>query len=146
GEECPAEFFRCLIEPLCDSFDPDQAAAYDQLMTAWIAPRQRVQPVIPAHVRSVYVLSRVTLGADIKITSIILDAMKRRFPEAVVVFVASRKSFELFTADPLIKRREAHYPRTGSIRERVAFAHSLEAQLNVPNTIVVDPDSRMTQL
>ncbi len=46
----------------------------------------------PERVETVYVLSRVTLGADIKITSVILDAMKQRFPGAAIVLVANRKS------------------------------------------------------
>ena len=55
----------------------------------WSAGTRRVQPVIPERVETVYVLSRVTLGADIKITSMILDAMKKRFPGARIVFVAN---------------------------------------------------------
>lgn len=146
GEECPAEFFRIVIEALADSFDPAQAAAYEHLMRAWIAPSPRVQPAIPERVDIVYVLSRVTLGADIKITSAILDAMKRRFPAAQVVLVANRKSAELFAADHRIEHLEANYPRSGPVSVRIAFADELRARLAGDHRIVVDPDSRMTQL
>ena len=67
----------------------------------------RVARSIPDRVETVYVLSRVTLGADIKITSTILDAMKKRFPAAAIVFVANRKSAELFAADPRIAHLDA---------------------------------------
>ena len=70
-----------------------------------------------------------------------LDAMKKRFPKAEVVFVAGRKSAELFSN---VKHLEATYPRGGSIADRIAFARSLP--VGTPNSIVLDPDSRITQL
>lgn len=146
GENRPADFFRLIIEPLADSFEPDQAAAYERLMTAWIPEVERSQPEIPAYVETVYVLSRVTLGADIKITSIVLDTMKLRFPSARIVFVATSKSAELFATDTRIVHLEANYPRSGPVSERIAFASELRERLDAANSIVVDPDSRMTQL
>jgi len=146
GEECPGEFFRVVIESLADSFDPAQSAAYDSLMGAWGLRRKVATAVVPARVETVYVLSRVTLGADIKITSMMLDAAKRRFPEARVVFVAGKKSIELFEADPQLEFLEAAYPRSGPVSSRIAFAHALRERLTAPNSIVIDPDSRMTQL
>lgn len=146
GEEQPADFFRVIVESLSDSFDSAQIAAYENLMRAWIPESTLVQPVIPARVDTVYVLSRVTLGSDIKITSIILDAMKRRFPDAEIVLVGGRKSAELFAADSRIRHLEAEYPRSGPVSGRLAFAHDLRGRLQNPNRIVVDPDSRITQL
>ena len=146
GDNQPGEFFRIIVEALADSFDPAQAQAYEDLMRAWIPPVTPVQPVIPGHVEAVFVLSRVTLGADIKITSIILSAMKRRFPEAEIVLAGNRKSAELFSADSRISHLNADYPRTGPVTTRLQFAHDLRRQIDGPNRIVVDPDSRMTQL
>jgi len=48
-------------------------------MRVWIPETKRPRGIVPERVDTVYVLSRVTLGSDIKITSMILDAMKRRF-------------------------------------------------------------------
>lgn len=149
GEEQPAEFFRVIVESLADSFDPAQSAAYEEIMRAWIPvpPRTpRIEPSIPESVETVYVLSRVTLGADIKITSTILDALKKRFPNAAIVLVANRKSIDLFSADSRIWHIEAEYPRSGPVSRRVEFAHQLRSRLDAANHIVVDPDSRMTQL
>ncbi len=135
-----------MIEPLADSFDAEQATAYERLMRAWIPEVPAVDSVIPPTVDTVYVLSRVTLGADIKIVSPILAAMKTRFPAARIAFVANRKSAELFSADPAIEWIHADYPRAGSVTQRLEFAHDLRAKLQGENRIVIDPDSRMTQL
>lgn len=120
-------------------------------MAHWLPGGPKLVPYLPQQVDRVYVLSRVTLGADIKITSIILDAMKKRFPQAAIVFVASRKSAELFAADRAIVPLEADYPRSGPVSERLAFAEGLSRLMTAeigtaPNRIVVDPDSRITQL
>jgi len=146
GEECPAEFFRIVIEALSDSFDPAQVEIYERLMRVWIPETKRPRGIVPERVDTVYVLSRVTLGSDIKITSMILDAMKRRFPEARVVLVGGRKSAALFAADRRIEHLEAQYPLSGPVSARIEFAHELRRQLEAPNRIVVDPDSRITQL
>lgn len=146
GEDCPGEFFRGVIEPLADSFDAADAELYMELMRPWMPAPPRTQPEIPARVETVYVLSRVTLGADIKIASPILRAMRTRFPEARIVFVTNRKSAELFESDRSIEFLEAAYPRTGSMYDRIAFAQQLRSSLATPHRIVIDPDSRMTQL
>jgi hypothetical protein len=146
GEEQPGEFFRVIIESLADSFDAAQAASYEELMRAWIPAAPRKQPVVPDSVETVYVLSRVTLGADIKITSIVLSAMKKLFRDAAIVLVANRKSIELYKADTRIWHLEADYPRAGPVSRRIEFAHELRGRLEGANRIVVDPDSRMTQL
>lgn len=147
GEECTGEFFRVVVESLADSFDPAEANIYQELMRAWIPspPRSSVPPV-PERIDTVYILSRVTLGADIKIVSPILAAMHSRFPSARIVFVGGRKSAELFASEKKIEFLEADYPRSGSMAQRMAFAAHLRQRLSTPNSIVIDPDSRMTQL
>ncbi len=122
GEDCPGEFFREVVEPLADSFDPAQASMYEQLMRAWIPPLPPVTPVVPPRVDTVYVLSRVTLGSDIKIVSPILATMEARFPDARIVFVANRKSAELFEGKPGVEHLNAEYPRSGTMSARVEFA------------------------
>ena len=146
GDSDPSAFFRVIVEALADSFDPAQAAAYEHLMHAWIPPAAHVEPEIPQRVETIFVLSRVTLGADIKITSIVLDAMKHRFPDAAIVLVGNRKSDQLYFADSRVSQLIADYPRSGSMTERIQFAHDLRHRLDGPGRVVIDPDSRMTQL
>jgi len=70
---------------------------------------------------------------------VILDGVKQRFPKARIVLVGSRKSWELFEADPRIEHFPIQYPRIGSLRERLQCVPTLDG-------IVIDPDSRLTQL
>jgi hypothetical protein len=94
----------------------------------------------------VFVLSRVTLGADVAITSIILDAVKTRFPRTRIFLVGGRKSWELFESDERIEHLPVSYPRAGSLRARLDAWRELRTLLTQSNSIVIDPDSRLTQL
>ena len=142
GDACPDQFFRDVIEPLCDSFSEDDAAAYSFAMGAWIEPVEYSRPVAPLDCGLVYVLSRVTLGSDIKLTSVILDAMKRRYPAAEIVLVGSAKAAELFAGDARVSWMPANYPRSGTVETRLTFLRGLR----LGEGIVIDPDSRLTQL
>ena len=106
---------------------------------------QRVRQLRPCifDAADIAVLSRITLGADVAVTSVMLDGLKRRFPQARIWFVGPRKNYELFAADPRISHIPLEYPRRGSLRERIAVAQSLELP---DEALVIDPDSRITQL
>ena len=89
-----------------------------------------------------YVLSRITLGADVSVTSVLLDAAKRRYPSAEIVFAGPRKNYELFEADPRVVHQDVPYARGGSLRDRLQAS----AALWFDDGLVLDPDSRLTQL
>ena len=96
----------------------------------------------PDCVETVFVLSRVTLGADIKITSIMLSAMKRRFPQAQIVLVGNRKSADLFSADSRISHLNADYPRSGPGHRRArslptSFASQMDATATASSSIPI---------
>src|SRR5260370_4379396 len=104
-------------------------------MQAWLPPAPRAEPAIPDRVDTVYVLSRVTLGADVKVTSIALDAMKRRFPGAKINLVGGRKAAELFASDTRVSVLAAEYPRSGPVRARIEFGETLRQLLATPTSI-----------
>ena len=153
---CPSEFFGIVVEGLADRFEPRLCEAYvDLFIRAYTHDaeertrlRERYAQVrVPAAVTQdptdVVVLSRVTLGADVVITSRFLDAAKKRFPAARIHLAGSRKAWELFQADPRIAHLPVAYPRTGAFEERLAPWRALQ----VPeHALVLDPDSRITQL
>ena len=145
-------FLSIVVERLADLFEPRLSETYTELFTQAMA---RVCPELagrvrrsgppgqaPASTHRVYVLSRVTLGADVAVTSVLLDAAKRRYPDAEIVFVGLRKSYELFESDRRIKHLPAPYARTGTLLDRVRASASLWLE----DGIVIDPDSRLTQL
>ena len=76
--------------------------------------------------KRVFVLSRITLGADVAVTSVILDAAKRRFPAREITLAGPRKNYELFAGDPRIGHAPIDYVR-GGLRERFAAAEALQA-------------------
>lgn len=155
ADDCSADLFRIVAEGLADRFEPALCDAYARAFSEVIAccypnlkTRRGGAGNLPAQKTPtrIFVLSRVTLGADVAITSIILDAAKRRFPQSEIILVGSRKSYELFAADSRIQHLEIAYPRTGSLRERLGTWQGLRDRLSIPNAITVDPDSRLTQL
>jgi hypothetical protein len=144
-------FLSGVVEPLGDLFEPRLSLIYSLLfmrVVERVAPELRPRlrrPTVtafPPSAERVYVLSRITLGADVAVTSVLMDAAKRRYPNAQIFFVGPRKNYELFEADPRVEHFPAPYARSGSLRDRLAAS----ASLWFDDGIVIDPDSRLTQL
>ncbi|HBY59920.1 MAG TPA: hypothetical protein DEH78_08855, partial [Solibacterales bacterium] len=156
--------FSIVVERLGDLFEPALCDTYASLFSyvvEYVRPEfvaadllaryRRVRMPrrfegLPERIENVFVLSRVTLGADVAITSVLLDAVKHRFPRAGVQFVGTHKSYELFAADPRVQHVPVSYGRTATLRERLSVWPELEQLLQSPRSIVIDPDSRLTQL
>jgi hypothetical protein len=144
-------FLTGVVEPLGDLFKPRLSLAYSLLfmkvvegVAPELRPRLRRPPAtpFPPSAKRVYVLSRITLGADVAVTSVLMDAAKHRYPDAQIVFVGPRKNYELFEADERVEHFPAPYARSGSLRDRLAAS----ASLWFDDGLVMDPDSRLTQL
>jgi hypothetical protein len=157
AEDSGRAFFRIVVEGLGDRFEPRLCDVYARLFARVIeivTPQFRAADLMDRYERirqprvctlepkHVYVLSRVTLGADVCVTSVVLDAAKRRFPEANVYLVGSHKNWELFAGDNRILHHPFPYARAGSIEERL----SAWPRFDDANSIVIDPDSRLSQL
>jgi len=104
-------------------------------------------------IKRIIVLSRVTLGADVAITSVILSRMKREFPSAEIVMVGGSKSAQLFGGDSRLRFKEIGYQRAGTTIERLVTwiellecVEELTSDLNSAEYLVIDPDTRLTQL
>jgi len=148
-EPCARALFGVLAEGLADRFEPALCDMYARLFStalpgADFGRYERVRRVRPVsgRPRRIYVLSRITLGADIAITGVIINAARRRFPNARIVFVGPRKNFELFAGEARIVHVPLDYCR-GSIQQRAAAAGELR---RIVDDLVLDPDSRVTQL
>ncbi len=174
--------FRQVVEPAADAFEPRLADLYIEFFTSVIqfargvlgdVDRQlrrygllsdeklverarRVQKVVRFErrgVRKALILSRVTLGADIAVTSVLLRRLMRAFPEAEICLVGSPKAGQLFSGEPRIRLAPLEYPRSGGLEARlgawVRLAEAVAAEtdgLSGTEYVVVDPDSRFTQL
>lgn len=154
--------FGIVIERLGDLFEPALCEVYARLFSRVISRAlpeysasdlllryRRVRQVrrFPGgEVQRVFVLSRVTLGADVAVTSVALAAAAQRFPHAEICFVGPPKNAEMFAADPRIVPVALTYGRGSLLRERLLAAAELQIAVNELSSIVIDPDSRLTQL
>lgn len=156
-----AELFGSLIEPLSDSFDAALIPAYVDVFARLmeravpsafsageLAERYgKLRVSRPAFDPArVVVLSRVTLGADVAITSTFLAAALARWPQAAVVFAGSPKNFELFSGEPRVSLLEVRYGRGASLEDRLRAGMELAPLVRDASTLVLDPDSRLSQL
>jgi ADP-heptose:LPS heptosyltransferase len=154
--------FGIVVERLGDLFEPRLCDVYARLfsevceralpgvrasdLVARYRRMRAVRPFAGPDPANIVVLSRVTLGADVAVTSVVMDALKRRFPSAVIWFAGNHKGWELFQVDPRLQFLPAPYQRGGSLRDRLDVWPRLRESLTLENVIVVDPDSRLTQL
>ncbi len=154
--------FSIVIEQLGDRFEPALCDVYARLFAYVISKAlpdynaeelllrygriRQVRRFPGGQVDKVFVLSRVTLGADVAVTSMALAAAKERFPHAEIRLVGPEKNAELFAEDPRIKPVALPYGRASLLRERLRAASELLGAVDEPGAIVIDPDSRLTQL
>jgi ADP-heptose:LPS heptosyltransferase len=103
--------------------------------------------------KRVIVLSRVTLGADVAITSVILERIKLLYPSAELVLVGGKKTSELFGGDRRLQFKHIDYRRGGTLIERLrtwidllSSVRELTLRLGDGEFLVIDPDTRLTQL
>lgn len=114
----------------------------------------RAFPVVdtPGQPGKVVVLSRVTIGADVTITGVLVQRLRRRFPAAEIVLIGPRHLGQIFQNFTGARWRDFAYPRYGSLVDRVVSCRQVadiikEEAASVPfDTILVDPDTRLSQL
>jgi ADP-heptose:LPS heptosyltransferase len=104
-------------------------------------------------IRRVILLSRVTLGADVAITSVILQRVRQALPRAEAVLLGSPKLTDLFGGDPQLRVHQVRYQRGAGVVDRLnswlAAVRAIEQEargFEAGAVWVVDPDSRLTQL
>lgn len=155
-------FFGIVIEGLADLFEPSLCDVYAQLFAHTISralPEYNASDLLLRYrrvrqprrfaggeVQRIFVLSRVTLGADVAVTSVILAAAKKRFPDAEIHFVGPAKNAEMFAADSRVTPIAVIYGRSSLLRDRLLAAAELKVAVDEPSSVVIDPDSRLTQL
>jgi ADP-heptose:LPS heptosyltransferase len=98
-------------------------------------------------------LSRVTIGADVAVTSVMLSHLKTQFPTAELVLLGAPKLQQLYGGDPQIRVRPIDYGRGTSLLSRLEtwlqvtdIVQEEISDLALEEYCVIDPDSRLTQL
>jgi ADP-heptose:LPS heptosyltransferase len=121
--------------------------------TARVRQLKRFDSSLGPRLKKAFVLSRVTLGADVAVTSVVLATLKRIYPTAQLMFLATPKTQHLFAGDPRLCPCPIEYPRGGGLLDRLAsWQRVIEAidqhtvGLDASEYLIVDPDSRLTQL
>jgi ADP-heptose:LPS heptosyltransferase len=109
---------------------------------------------LPLHnIKKILLLSRVTIGADVAITSIVMQRLASIYPHAEIVLIGGSKLNDIYGTNSRVDFRAVNYNRNGGLLERLASWHrvleivQIELAPSLGNhTILVDPDSRLSQL
>lgn len=171
-----AALFGGVVEPLNDGFTLPGRAAYARLfphalwrvaerdtelaaalaedgvlseaaLLAGYHARRTGQASVPSAPKRIAVLSRVTIGADILLTSVALTRLHQRWPEAELLLLGDAKLAGLFGGLPRVRVEPIAYPRRGPLRERLrGWLVARAAVLRLEVDLVVSPDSRLDQL
>ena len=103
--------------------------------------------------RRIVLLSRVTIGADVAILTVMIQRLQRLFPKADMVVIGNHKLSGLFGGHPDVRIRELNYARRGGLFERFASWHATLdllreelADVREEEVLILDPDSRISQL
>ncbi len=104
-------------------------------------------------IKKILLLSRVTIGADVAVTSIIIQRLAELYPKAEMVLIGGGKLNEIYGGNPRIRLQKAEYERNGGLLERLSnwqlVLNIIQQELTtcpLDNTILIDPDSRLSQL
>lgn len=131
------------------------ASAAGLLTRKSAARAQRLLPLEQTRcIRKVIVPSRVTLGADVAVTSVVLQKVERVLPAAECVVVGPIAVAELLSRCAAgVRFVDCPYDRRGGLGSRLeAWVRAVEivrletASLQPGAWAVLDPDSRLTQL
>jgi len=104
-------------------------------------------------IEKILLLSRVTIGADVAVNSIIIQRLSALYPEAEMVLIGGGKLDEIYGGNPRIRLQKAEYKRDGGLLERLSnwqlVLNIIQQELAacpLDHTILIDPDSRLSQL
>jgi ADP-heptose:LPS heptosyltransferase len=113
--------------------------------------QQRLHSTRP--LQKILFLSRITIGADVAITGVVLSHLKRVFPSAELVLIGHQKLTQLFGGDLRLRVKPIFYGRSDTLQSRLNSWLELLAIINdeirgltSEDFCLIDPDSRLTQL
>lgn len=118
---------------------------YTRRLSRGLTEKQKVKRAV--------VLSRVTIGADVAVSSVVIERLKMEFANAEIVLLGGAKTAELFGGDGRIHFSDIQYQRAGTLTARLSSwlevlqaVRRLTEGLSADEYLIADPDSRLTQL
>lgn len=157
GRALYAELFPRVVWPICAARPPLRAALaaegvgdLEGLLARYRSVRARALADTPwsgPAPRAIAVLSRVTIGADILLTSVAVQRLAQRFPQARLHLLGDAKLAGLFGGLPGLTVEPIAYPRRGPLGERLGSWLAVRERVRALGCdAVVAPDSRLDQL
>ena len=111
----------------------------------WRKPGPHQTP--PEEATHIVILSRVTLGADVLLNSVLIQHLRRAYPEAQISFIGDAKLKGLFSGCEHLDIVPLKYARRGSLGERLTSWLDLRDKVQELNPdLIVSADSRLDQL
>ena len=166
-EDLPTEFYNrvmaqvishCRQIPHGDTLDCELSAAGIKTGDDILARAVRIRGhgnrlPIDNPPRKIFVLSRVTIGADVAVTSVILQRLGNFFPNSEIILIGPEKCREIFGGHRDLVILPVDYQRNGGIFERLDSWLKVQKIISkhtdpddAENVLLVDPDSRLSQL
>ncbi len=106
----------------------------------------------PQQLKKICILSRVSIGADISITSVLIQRLHQHFPDVPIITIGPDHVPQLF-CQPFLSHRLFAYDRNQSNYSRltqwVQLQHIIDQErrhLHDDEFLLIDPDTRLSQL
>mgnify|MGYP006280465425 CR=1 FL=1 len=139
---------------LDDELKRFQLFSRQDLLERIIALRQKESGLEnPRRVQTAIILSRVTLGADVAITSVVIQRLQKALPGVRIVVVGAEKLQQVYGGNRNLSLKQVDYARRGGLLQRLDPWHQVlecireETRTVSPGGLVLfDPDSRLSQL
>lgn len=133
--------------PLKETLKEFGITSLDALQARYDLVRQSSSVAVTGSPRRIGVLSRVTIGADVLLASVVIGHLRKAWPDAQVVLFGDKKLAPLFTGDPQVSVQAIAYRRRGSLGERIETWLGLIDQIaGADLDLLIGPDSRLDQL
>lgn len=101
----------------------------------------------PATAQSIVILSRVTIGADILLSTVLIQHVQEKYPDAHITLIGDKKIAGLFGGFKNLSIHGISYARRGTLQDRLRSWLDLDVIIEeLQADLIIAPDSRLDQL
>ena len=153
GREVYGRVFGHVVWRCCAAHDDLRAALNDYGITSeaeLLARYQRVRHVsrpVERRPKRIVILSRVTIGADVLLSTVLIQHLRACYPDAEIILYGDAKLSPLLGGFAGLRVVPLRYTRRGRLSERLRSWLALDRELReLSPDLVISPDSRIDQL